>query len=190
MFRFSTYDKLGISNLFIVDGSGREYPVQYGSFEEISFYFERRGAVGFYFTFSAKYHPIAHAFFCKLSCLSPFWRQFCPVKVLLMLARRKLLTKNIFPKKIISTSVSSDYLRFVGRNARSLDGSNFTPHSLRIGGHTFFSMKNMNPDFVHFLGRRAISRVCQLYYRANAFDNIMRLRIYYKSIISRHILHQ
>ena len=49
-------------------------------------------------------------------------------------------------------------------------------------------MKNMNPDFVHFLGRRAISRVCQLYYRANAYDNIIRLGLFFESIAPQHIL--
>ena len=188
MFRFSTYDKLGISNLIIVGRNGREYGVLSGSFEEISFYFNQANAIGFYFTFSAKYHPVAHAFFCKLSVISTPLSRYCPVKILLQLARRKLLTNNIFPKRLISTPVLSDYLRFIARNSKSLGSRKFTPHSLRIGGHTFFTMKNMNADFVHFLGRRAISRVCQLYYRASAYDNIIRLYIFFRSVASQHIL--
>ena len=82
----------------------------------------------------------------------------------------------------------NDYLRFIARNAGSLDRHKFTPHSLRIGGHTFYAIKNMDADFLHFLGRRAISRVCQLYYRANAYDNVIRLNMFLRSISGQHIL--
>ena len=58
----------------------------------------------------------------------------------------------------------------------------FTPHSLRIGGHTFYSIQNMHGDFVQFLGRRSINRASQLYYRACAADNISRLRLFFSDI--------
>ena len=48
----------------------------------------------------------------------------------------------------------------------------------------------MDIDFLHFLGRRAISRVCQLYYRANAYDNINRLSMFFSSISDQHILNR
>ena len=63
-----------------------------------------------------------------------------------------------------------------------MSDNNFTPHSLKIEGHTFYSIKNIDPDFVNFLGRRAISRACQLYYRANAYDNLVRLNMFFRSI--------
>ena len=72
MFRFATYAKLGVHNLVIVGGDGRTFVVESGSFDEINYYFTTRGAVGFYFQFDDKYHPIAHAFFCRLSDVSAF----------------------------------------------------------------------------------------------------------------------
>ena len=57
-----------------------------------------------------------------------------------------------------------------------------TPHSLRIGEHTFYSIQNMHGDFVQFLGRRSINRASQLYYRASAADNINRLRLFFSDI--------
>ena len=79
-------------------------------------------------------------------------------------------------------------MHFLAPNPGLEIGSKFTPHSLRIGGHTFFSIKNMDPDFLHFLGHRSISRICQLYYRANAYDNLKRLHMFFLSIRNQHIL--
>ena len=104
------------------------------------------------------------------------------------MAQRGLLTKEIFPKRIISSPLLTDYLRYIAGKQGGLGGGKFTPHSLRTGGHTFFTMKNMDADFTHFLGRRAISRVCQLYYRARAHDNILRLNMFFRSIQNQHIL--
>ena len=66
--------------------------------------------------------------------------------------------------------------------------THFTPHCLRIGGHTFYSIQNMNEDFVNYLGRRKIARASQLYYRANAIDNISRLRIFFEKISESSVL--
>ena len=37
-------------------------------------------------------------------------------------------------------------------------------------------------DFVQYLGRRAIRRASQLYYRANPVDNIRRLRTFFRDV--------
>ena len=188
MFRFETYSKLGIHNLVVVGKDGREHRISSGSSNELIYYFKRLNAVGFYFQFTAKYHPVAHAFFSSFTNISNFWAQYCPVKILLQMAQRGLLTKEIFPKKILSSPILSDYLRYIAGKQRGISGGKFTPHSLRIGGHTFYTMKNMDADFTHFLGRRAISRVGQLYYRARAYDNIVRLNMFFRSLQSQHIL--
>ena len=57
-----------------------------------------------------------------------------------------------------------------------------TPHSLRIGGHTFYSIQNMHGDFVQFLGRSSINRASQLYYGASAADDICYLRFSFSDI--------
>ena len=188
MFRFSTYKKLGINNLRIVGQNGTEHCITSGSLTELSHHFCQKRAHGFYFTFSSKYHPIAFAFFSKLSAISNFWSRFCPVKILFLLARNRLLTDNIFPKSIVKAETLRNFLRFIARQSTPLGRHKFTPHSLRIGGHTFYSLKNMDSDFVHFLARRAICKASQLYYRANAYDNIIRLDMFFRSIRSHHIL--
>ena len=188
MMRYATYAKLGSHNLMIVSSSGEEFPIISGSYAELIHYFEDCSAVGFYFEFPAKYHPIAHSFFCRLSDISEFWSVYCPVRILLELAKHRSLSRTIFPPKILTRPLLNSYLQYYSRNRRPLLRSKFTPHSLRIGGHTFYSIKNMDSDFVHFLGRRAISRACQLYYRANAYDNIIRLGMFFRSIRHQHIL--
>ena len=188
MFRFSVYQKLGLNNLVIVGRNGEEIRPRSGSFRELSHYFFRRGAKGFYFRFSDKYHPVAYAFFCRLDLVSHFWSEFCPVRALLMIARNGFLNEIIFPEKTVSSQYLRDYMRFVGGTRHFASASQFTPHSLRIGGHTFFAVKNMDPDFLHFLGRRAISRACQLYYRANAYDNVVRLKLFFRKLSRSHVL--
>ena len=188
MFRFSTYKKLGIHNLVIVADDGEEFRMSDRSFPDMRDFLQRGKAIGFYFQFPAKFHPVAHAFFCKLSNVSDFWARFCPLRVLCQLVNSGLLGNVIFSQSMVSSSSLSDYLRFMSYKRPPLGGSRFTPHSLRIGGHTFYSLKNMDSDFVHFLGRRAISKACQLYYRASAYDNIVRLRMFFCSIRDQHIL--
>ena len=158
MFRYATYAKLGSHNLIVVGKNGEEFRIITGSYVELVYHFETCSAVGFYFEFPAKYHPIAYSFFCRLSDISDFWSAYCPVKILLELAKHRSLSRTIFPPKILSRPTLNSYLQYYSRNRRPLLRSKFTPHSLRIGGHTFYSIKNLDPDFVHFLGRRAISR--------------------------------
>ena len=165
-----------------------DYKLISGTLRELDHYFYLCGAIGFYFWFPDKYHPIAHAFYCRLDGISRFWSSFCPVRALLDLTAAGRLTQTLFPAKIITSKNLGHYLIFVARVKNLVPGSKFTPHSLRIGGHTFLSIKNMDADFLHFLGRRAISRACQLYYRANAYDNIVRLNMFFKKIRCQHIL--
>ena len=74
------------------------------------------------------------------------------------------------------------YMRYIARSRKK-----FTP-LLRIGGNTFYSVQNMHENSVQFLGRRAIARSSQLYYRANATGNISRLRIFFEGISDIPIL--
>ena len=127
MFRFSTYAKLGRHNLRIIGKCGQDFSVISGSFSEMTHHFIHQKAVGFYFQFPAKYHPIAYAFFCTFSNLPDFLRQFCPVMILLQLSKRGLLSRKIFPGKTISRPIMNDYLRFTARRAGALDQNKFTP---------------------------------------------------------------
>ena len=85
-----------------------------------------------------------------------------------------LSTGSLFTREKLTSKALGSYMDFVARSHVP-----FTPHSLRIGGHTFFSAQNMHEDFVQFLGRRTINKSSQLYYRARAGDNILRLTMFF-----------
>ena len=186
MFRYSTYHKLGIRNLTIVGRCGREFKLYTASFAELQFYFIRNEAPGFFFEFPDKYHPIARAFFCRLDHLPHPQPSLCPVSALMRLSRRHLLKAQIFPFNIMKEQHLSDYLHFVAR----VHVKRFAPHSLRIGGHTFYSIKDMNGDFVDFLARRAISKASQRYYRARALDNMTRLLAFFTRVSKNSMISQ
>ena len=180
MFRFSTFGKLTAQCIVLIDVSGREfafckahYPLLYSP-----------QLAGFYLKFASKYHPRGRAYFCALSDLGEPWSGLCPVSVLRMLASNELLCSGqIFhPKKISSRDLGA-YMSFL-----ACSHNKFTPHSLRIGGHTFFSIQNMHEDFVQFLGRRAVNKTSQLYYRARAADNVLRLRMFFKRISMQEVI--
>ena len=171
MFRFCTFAKLSKKSIVLVSSKGREFRLSSGSTAELSALARVHKICGFYFLFSSKFHAHARAYFCSMKGFSQPWSTFCPVQLLIDLARSDLLSgESLFPRSIISARALSLYMRYVSNSSTS-----FTPHSLRIGGQTFYSVHNMQEDFIHFLGRRQISRASQLYYRARATDNINRL---------------
>ena len=184
MFRFCTYQKSSNDALVLVSKTGEEVILKNGTYNELVYLEKTYDIVGFYFKFAAKFHPHACAYYCRTEDLKEPWATLCPMKILLALAKSNLLSRTkIFPPEIITTQKLSSYMRCIARTK-----TKFTPHSLRIGGHTFYSVQHMHEDFIQFLGRRAIVRSSQLYYRANATDNISRLRIFFEGISEIPIL--
>ena len=60
---------------------------------------------------------------------------------------------------------------------------NIKPHSLRIGGHTFYTVYGLDPDFRDYLARRKIDKCTQTYYRASPYLTIYKLRRFFYTII-------
>ena len=85
-------------------------------------------------------------------------------------------------KNLLTSASLGTYMQYIA-NSRTP----FTPHSLRIGGHILLDTKHAW-RFCAVLGRRSICRASQLYYRANAADNICRLRLFFRKISLRLIL--
>ena len=169
MFRFSTFGKLTAQCIVLIDVLGREF-----DFSEACPLLYSSKLAGFYFKFASKCHPRGRAYFCLLSDLNQPWSALCPVSVLRLLGSNRLLRAGqIFQPTRVSSRTLGAYMSFL-----ACSRNRFTPHSLRIGGHTFFSIQNMHEDFVQFLGPRAVTKTSQLYYRARAADNILRLRIF------------
>ena len=178
MFRYGTFDKLSVNSLILVCASGIELSVKEGTWDELGGLMNEFTVTGFYFRFASKFHPRARAYFCRLDDLPMPWSALCPVSALIALAKNNMLSKRkIFARSVITTRKLGAYMRSLSNS-----NTNYTPHSLRIGGHTFYSIQNMHEDFVQFLGRRAIARASQLYYRANAADNVSRLRLFFEGI--------
>ena len=176
MFRYSSFAKLTASSIVPVTVSGRELALRSGKYSELTTYARQYDISGFYFRLTSKFHPHARAYYCSLSELPVPWSIFCPVQILVELSRHQLLCQGqIFPSKKVSAHALSLYMNYVANSTAS-----FSPHSQRIGGHTFYSVHNMHEDFVHYLGRRKINRPSQVYYRARATDNILRLSQFFK----------
>lgn len=179
MFRFHTYAKLTTKNIVVVGQNGEETNLTSGSATEVRGHFDKRKAIGFYFKFDDKFHPNSRAYYCKLADLKEPWESLCPVRVLTDLACNGMLGGEIFPKHIITAKALTTYLE----SLTNIQGR-YTPHSLRIGGHTFYAVRRMPSEFVSFLGRRKVSKASELYYRAQPRDNILRLRNFFTRLDS------
>ena len=178
MFRYSTFHKLTYSSVVLISEGREELPLETGAYKELQHLFKTKTIIGFYCHFKAKFNPHGRAYYCKLEDFNNPWGRLCPLKILLELSRNGLLcTKKLFDTNILTSKRLGAYMQNVARSTTP-----FTPHSLRIGGHTFYSIQNMHGDFVQFLGRRSINRASQLYYRASAADNISRLRLFFGNI--------
>ena len=174
MFRFSSFDKVIAPRIVLVDVSGREFTFTQARFSLLM----SQRLTGFYFSFSSKCHPNARAYYCALHRLPEPWATLCPVTVLRHLAVNGLLFSGpLFPRAKLSSKALGAYMTFLAQSNHP-----FTPHSLRIGGHTFFSVQNMHEDFVQFLGRRCLNKTSQRYYRARPADNVLRLSMFFKRL--------
>ena len=150
-----------------------------GSAAEVRDHFGAKKALRFYFKFDDKFHPNSRAYFCRLMDLKEPWRSLCPIKMLTDLADNSLLGNEIFPKNTITAKAMAMYFE----SLTNIQGR-YTPHSLRIGGHTFYSVRNLPDEFVSFLGCRKVSKASELYYMAQPRDNILRLRGFFQRLDS------
>ena len=183
MFRFSTFGKLTCHSVVLISENRDEFQLKSGSYAEVNHFLRHKNITGFYFHFTAKFYPNGRAYYCKLNDFTTPWRDLCPLRTLTALSQNGLLgSKKLFNKKLLTSTSLGTYMQYIANSTTP-----FTPHSLRIGGHTFYSIQNMHGDFVQFLGRRSINRASQLYYRASAADNISRLRLFFKNISHRPI---
>ena len=57
---------------------------------------------------------------------------------------------------------------------------NVKPHSLRIGGHTYYTVFGLDTGFRDYLARRKVKESVQTYYRASPHLTIYKLRQFFK----------
>ena len=54
------------------------------------------------------------------------------------------------------------------------------PHSLRIGGHTYYTVYGLDTDFRDYLARRRVKLSTQTYYRASPRMTIYKMRRFFE----------
>ena len=113
------------------------------------------------------------------------FEQFCPVELIsVMHARgfflrihRKLLHDVLTPKSLC------EYIRsLAGRGITPVQTALIKTHSLRIGGHTYFTAMGMNPDLTNYLGRRKVKESSLRYFRASARLTLSAYRMFFTTI--------
>ena len=91
-------------------------------------------------------------------------------------------TRPIFDPSFFSPAALSSFLAHVAGKGGAKKRNPFKPHSLRIGGHTFYTVHGMNADLRDYLARRAVSRCSLRYYRAAPSSNFRAVRSFYRKL--------
>ena len=144
--------------------------------------------LGILFTFTPKYtlaSGLGTAFFCHICDVSPPLAPHCPVCVLSSLVTGGLMrspSRPLFDPLIFSPGALTSYLGHLAGKPGIPPNNPYKPHSLRIGGHTFYTVHGMDPDLRDHLARRAITRCSLRYFRASPPSNLHALRAFYKRV--------
>ena len=186
MLRFGAFCQLTPCCLTAILSSGEEWPL---SCVPLSLIESRQRLLGFVFTFSPKYTSsdgrVTSAYFCHICDVVPRLAIHCPACTLLTLLRRGLLRapwRPVFDPNFFSPAALASYLQLFSTRHLNNDSTHFKPHSLRIGGHTFYTMKGMSADLRDFLARRVVNRCSLRYFRASPAGNLRALRAFYASL--------
>ena len=75
------------------------------------------------------------------------------------------------------------YLMFLAGEGRlPVDIRLLKTHSLRIGGHTYFTAMGMIRDLTDYLGRRKVARCSLRYYRSSPHLTLSAIRRFFRSV--------
>lgn len=187
MLRFGAYCQLTPQCLTAVLTNGNEWPLSCLPLQFIQSL--RHHLLGFVFSFCPKYTSsdgrVTSAYFCHICDVAPKLAPHCPACVLLQLLRRGLLrfpTRPVFDPKFFSPAALTSYLKLFSTEQNAVSPEHFKSHSLRIGGHTFYTVHGMSADLRDFLARRVVNRCSLRYYRASPANNLLALRKFYASL--------
>ena len=145
--------------------------------------------IGFYFRFRGKSTPIGDppqmAYCPKIHDFDSQFTQFCPVRLLATMhdkgyflrPHRKLMAGTLTPKTLCAYIVS-----LAGRGLNRLQAALIKTHSLRIGGHTYFTAMGMNRDLTNYLGRRKVKDSSLRYFRASARLTLSAYRFFFQTV--------
>ena len=148
-----------------------------------------RDFIGFFFRFRGKSTPIGDppqmAYCPKISDFDVLFTQFCPISLISKMHERgyflrphkKFLRDTLTPKALCA------YLaQLAGRGLSQLQLALIKTHSLRIGGHTYFTAMGMNRDLTNYLGRRKVKDSSLRYFRASARLTLSAYRNFFQTV--------
>ena len=186
MLRFGAFSQLTPKSLTLVFKCGRELPLT--SINQAAPNLDPKRLLGILFTFIPKYtlrNGLGTAFFCHICDISPGLAPHCPVCILASLITGGLMrspSHAILDPLVFSPGALTSYLGHLAGKPGPAPNNPYKPHSLRIGGHTFYTIHGMDPDLRDHLARRAISRCTLRYFRASPASNLHALRAFYKRV--------
>ena len=186
MLRFGAFSQLTPKSLTLVFKCGRELPLT--RINQAAPPLDPKRLLGILFTFTPKYtlrNGLGTAFFCHICDVSPPLAPHCPVCSLSSLVSGGHLrspNRPIFDPLIFSPGALTSYLGHLAGTPGLSPNNPYKPNSLRIGGHTFYTIHGMDPDLRDHLARRAITRCSLRYFRASPASNLHALRAFYKRV--------
>ena len=190
MLRYGAFCQFCPEALTVVYHTGRERAwVSFSSKPNLS----DKEILGVVFTFAPKFtlsNGLGCAYFCHICDTNPKLAIHCPLCVLDKLVVRGFLRASkrcLFDPLIFTPAALTSYLGHLAGKTDGHPGNPFRSHSLRIGGHTFYTIHNMNLDLRDYLARRAVTRSSLRYFRASPAANLLALRAFYKSLPAKQL---
>ena len=176
MLRFHSYSKFNLANLTLVMVGGKEIIPSTCNSRFLHNLLHSKQIFGFYFTFDNKFNPGAWAYYCKLADLNRRLSPVCPLRHLSIIIK---ISKNglFFPPNEITRPVLTQNMKGIACIQK-----NVKPHSLRIGGHTYYTVYGLDSDFRDYLARRKVKGATQTYYRASPALTIYQLRKFFDGV--------
>ena len=184
MLRFSAIANLTPQKILLVSPCGQEVPlsrVQPVAARSLTHTF-----IGFYFRFRGKSTPVGAplqmAYFPKIYDIHPGFQPFCPLHCLSQLLGRGFFrhsTQTFSRDTLTPKSLCSYLVRLKGRGRPRIELALIKTHSLRIGGHTYFTAHGMNKDLTAYLGRRKIKESSYRYFRASPRLTLSAFRYFF-----------
>ena len=187
MLRFGAFCQFSPNALTLVTASGRElaFSACYPTVRCLG----PDKVLGVLFTFVPKYtlaSGLGTAYFCHICDVAPQLSAHCPVCLLSRLLAKGLLrpssSRHLLDPKLFSPSALTAYLGHLAGKPGIPPNNPYKPHSLRIGGHTWYTIHGMNPDLRDYLARRAVNRCSLRYFRAAPASNLHALRNFYRRV--------
>ena len=187
MLRYGAFCQFSPNALTLVSVTGRELAFSVGNPTGQCLGPDK--VLGVLFTFMPKYtlsSGLGTAYFCHICDVAPWLATHCPVCLLSRLLAKGLLRSSssrlLLDPTIFSPPALASYLGYLAGKSGLPPNNPYKPHSLRIGGHTWYTVHGMNPDLRDYLARRAVNRCSLRYFRASPVSNFHALRDFYRRV--------